>query len=167
MGERYINGSLIASHSLLAYPVVSQAGATRNSAVVITLGATIFTDIGALIVLAICISLGGGDFNFINIAGLLIGLLVYVIAILYGFDQLGRLFFKFSDDNQGNQFLFALLVIFVAAIGAEIIEVEKIVGAFLAGLAVNEVVGNSPIKEKIVFVGTVLFIPIFLSILVS
>ncbi len=154
-------GSLIASHSLLAYPVVSQAGATRNGAVVTTLGATIFTDIGALIVLAICISLGEGNFSPINIAGLLIGLLIYAIAILYGFDQLGRLFFKFSDDNQGNQFLFALLVIFVAAIGAEVIGVEKIVGAFLAGLAVNEVVGNSPVKEKIVFVGTVLFIPIF------
>ena len=52
-------------------------------------------------------------------------------------------------------------MIFVAAIGAEVIGVEKIVGAFLAGLAVNEVVGNSPVKEKIVFVGTVLFIPIF------
>ncbi|MEL6400983.1 MAG: cation:proton antiporter [Cyanobacteria bacterium J06607_6] len=154
-------GSLIASHSLLAYPMVSQAGATRNGAVVTTLGATIFTDIGALIVLAICISLGAGDFSLISIVGLLIGLLLYAIAILYGFDQLGRLFFKFSDDNQGNQFLFALLVIFVAAIGAEVIGVEKIVGAFLAGLAVNEVVGNSPVKEKIVFVGTVLFIPIF------
>ncbi len=161
LASAVLMGSLIASHTLLAYPVVSQAGATRNQAVVTTLGATIFTDVGSLVVLAICISLGEGDFSPVGLAGLLIGLLLYAIAILYGFDLLGRLFFKFSNNNQGNQFLFVLLVIFVAAIGAEIIGVEKIFGAFLAGLAVNEVVGNSPVKEKILFVGTVLFIPIF------
>ncbi|MGF1459537.1 MAG: cation:proton antiporter [Leptolyngbyaceae cyanobacterium] len=154
-------GSLIASHSLLAYPVISQAGVTRNPAVVTTLGATIFTDIGALIVLAICVSLGEGDFSLLNIVRLLVGLSLYAVAILYGFDLLGKIFFRRSDSNQGNQFLFALLVVFIAALGAELIGVEKIVGAFLAGLAINEVVGDSPVKEKIVFVGTVLFVPIF------
>jgi nucleotide-binding universal stress UspA family protein len=46
-------------------------------------------------------------------------------------------------------------------VGAELIGIEKIVGAFLAGLAVNDAVGESPVKEKVVFVGSVLFIPIF------
>ena len=34
-------------------------------------------------------------------------------------------------------------------------------GAFLAGLAVNDVLGEGQVKEKVVFVGSVLFIPIF------
>ena len=154
-------GSLIASHSLLTYPIISQLDVGRNAAVITTLGATIFTDIGALIILAICVSVGEGDFSASRLAGLLIGLGLYAITILFGFDRLGRAFFRRSDNNQGNQFLFVLLAIFIAALGAEIIGVEKIVGAFLTGLAVNEVVGDSPVKEKIVFVGTVLFIPIF------
>ncbi|MEM6837143.1 MAG: cation:proton antiporter [Cyanobacteria bacterium P01_C01_bin.120] len=154
-------GSLIASHSLLTYPILSQFGVTRNKAVITGLGATIFTDIGALIVLAVCVSVGEGDFSTGRLLGLLIGLGIYAIAILVGFNRLGQIFLRRSDNNQGNQFLFILLVIFIAAFGAEVIGVEKIVGAFLAGLAVNEVVGNCPVKEKIVFVGTVLFIPIF------
>jgi Kef-type K+ transport system membrane component KefB/nucleotide-binding universal stress UspA family protein len=154
-------GSLIASHSLLTYPILSQYEVTRNPAVITTLGATIFTDIAALVVLAICISAGSGDFTVASLGQLILGLIIYALVILFGFDRLGREFFRRSGDNQGNQFLFILLVIFVAAIGAEIIGVEKIVGAFLAGLAVNEVVGNTLVKEKVVFVGNVLFIPIF------
>lgn len=154
-------GSLIASHSLLTYPIISEYNVERNPAVVTTLGATIFTDIGALIVLAICVSAGTGDFTLGQLGTLLVGLAIYALVVLVGFDRLGHFFFERSGDNQGNQFLFILLAVFIAAIGAEVIGVEKIVGAFLVGLAVNEVVGNSLVKEKIVFVGNVLFIPIF------
>jgi len=66
-----------------------------------------------------------------------------------------------SSNNEGNQFLFVLLALFLAAVGAEVVGVEKIVGAFLAGLAVNHVLKEGPVKEKVVFVGSVLFIPIF------
>ena len=45
--------------------------------------------------------------------------------------------------------------------GAQVIQVDKIVGAFLAGLAVNDVVGRSPVEEKVKFVGSALFIPFF------
>ena len=45
--------------------------------------------------------------------------------------------------------------------GAELAGVEKIVGAFLAGLAVNSVLPEGRVKEQVIFVGGVLFIPIF------
>lgn len=154
-------GSLIASHSLLTYPIVSDYNVERNPAVVTVLGGTIFTDIAALIVLAICISAGSGEFTLSQLGGLILGLAIYALVVVVGLDRLGHFFFERSGDNQGNQFLFILLAVFLAAIGAEVIGVEKIVGAFLVGLAVNEVVGNSLVKEKIVFVGNVLFIPIF------
>ena len=154
-------GSLIASHSLLAYPIVSDYGVTRNPAVVTTLGATIFTDIAALIVLAVCISASTGNLTLAQLTTLILGLAAYSTAVLIGFNRLGHFFFRKFGDNQGNQFLIIFLAIFVAAIGAEVIGIEKIVGAFLAGLAVNEVVGNSRVKEKVVFIGKVLFIPIF------
>lgn len=154
-------GSLFASHTLLAYPIISRLGVVRNEAVVVTIGATIFTDIGSLLVLAVCVGINEGNFDTLQLARLFISLLIYSALILFGFSWLGKEFFRRSGDEQGNQFLFVLLVVFVSALGAELIGVEKIIGAFLAGLAVNSVVGEGPVKEKVLFVGTVLFVPIF------
>lgn len=154
-------GSLLASHTLLAYPIVRRLGVVNNEAVTVTVGATIFTDIGALLVLAICVGINKGDFSATSLVTLLLSLAIYATAILFGLDWLGKEFFRRTKNDQGNQFLFVLLALFLSSVGAELIGVEQIVGAFLAGLAVNDVVGNGPVKEKVEFVGSVLFIPIF------
>ncbi|NJM77992.1 MAG: universal stress protein [Acaryochloridaceae cyanobacterium RU_4_10] len=154
-------GSLLASHTLLAYPIVSRLGVVNNEAVTVTIGATIFTDTGALLVLAICVGIHQGEFTALSLASLLIGLVLYSATVLFGFDWAGKAFFRRSGDQEGKQFLFILLALFVASVGAQVIGVEKIVGAFLAGLAVNDVLGRSPSREKVEFVGSVLFIPCF------
>ncbi|BBD57326.1 sodium/hydrogen exchanger [Nostoc sp. HK-01] len=157
----FLIGSLLASHTLLAYPIVSRLGVVTNEAVTVTIGATIFTDTGALLVLAICVGIHGGEFSALSLATLLGGLAIYSVVVLFGFDWAGKEFFRRSGDEQSNQFLFILLALFLASVGAQVIGVEKIVGAFLAGLAVNDVLGRSPVKEKIEFIGSVLFIPCF------
>jgi Kef-type K+ transport system membrane component KefB/nucleotide-binding universal stress UspA family protein len=154
-------GSLLASHTLLAYPIVSRLGVVTNEAVTVTIGATIFTDTGALLVLAICVGIHGGGFTPLSLFLLLAGLTVYSLVTLFGLDWAGRAFFRRSGDEEGKQFLFILLALFIASVGAQVIGVEKIVGAFLAGLAVNDVLGRSPTREKVEFVGSVLFIPCF------
>jgi Kef-type K+ transport system membrane component KefB/nucleotide-binding universal stress UspA family protein len=155
-------GSLLASYSLLAYPILSRLGVVSNEAVSITIGAKIFTDTSALLVLAICIALADqGSFNLAKLLVLSGWLTIYAVVVLAGFDWVGKEFFRRSGGDEGNQFLFVLLSVFLAAVGAQLIGVEKIIGAFLAGLAVNEVVGEGPVKEKVLFVGSVLFIPIF------
>lgn len=157
----FLIGSLLASHTLLAYPIVSRLGVVTNEAVTVTIGATIFTDTGALLVLAICVGIHGGEFSALSLATLLGGLAIYSAVVLFGFDWAGKEFFRRSGDEQSNQFLFILLALFLASVGAQVIGVEKIVGAFLAGLAVNDVLGRSPVKEKVEFIGSVLFIPCF------
>ncbi|WP_016950942.1 cation:proton antiporter [Anabaena sp. PCC 7108] len=154
-------GSLLASHTLLAYPIISRLGVIGNEAVTVTIGATIFTDTGALLLLAICVGIHGGDFTAFKLFTLLGGLAIYSVVILFGFNRVGKEFFRRTGEEEGNQFLFILLALFLASVGAQVIGVEKIVGAFLAGLAVNGVLGNSPVKEKVEFVGSVLFIPCF------
>ncbi len=154
-------GSLFASHTLLAYPIISRLGVIANEAVIVTIGATIFTDVGALLVLAVCVAIHAGEFTIFRLLILLGSLIVYSVVVLFGFDWAGKEFFRRSGDEEGNQFLFVLLALFLASVGAQLIGVEKIVGAFLAGIAVNDAVGEGPVKEKVVFVGSVLFIPIF------
>ncbi|MDG2990623.1 cation:proton antiporter [Candidatus Synechococcus calcipolaris G9] len=154
-------GSLLASHTLLAYPIVSRLGVVRNEAITVTIGATIFTDTAALLVLAICVAINKGEFTPVSLIWILSSLAVYSVAVLWGFDWAGKEYFRRSKDDEGSQFLFVLLALFISSIGAQVIGVEQIVGAFLAGLAVNDVLGDSPVKEKVEFVGGVLFIPFF------
>jgi len=154
-------GSLFASHTLLGYPIVQRLGVVRNEAVMVTIGATIFTDIAALLVLAVCISIHAGSFSALGLVGQLVAIVVYSFVILVGLDWAGKEYFRRTGDEQGNQFLFVLLAVFLASVGAQMINVDKIVGAFLAGLAVNDAVGNGPVKEKVEFMGTTLFIPFF------
>ena len=154
-------GSLLASHTLLAYPIVQRLGIVGDEAVTVTVGATIFTDIGSLLVLAICLGINQGDFSALKLLTLLGSLGLYAIAVLFGLKQLGQIFFRKTGKDEGNQFLFVLLSVFLCALVAQLIGVENIIGAFLAGLAINSVIGDGPVKEKTEFMGSVLFIPMF------
>ncbi|NJN00994.1 MAG: universal stress protein [Leptolyngbyaceae cyanobacterium SL_1_1] len=154
-------GSLLASHTLLAYPIVQRLGVVNDEAVTVTVGATIFTDIGSLLVLAICLGISQGDFSAVKLLTLLGSLGLYAIAVLWGLKQLGQVFFQRTGKDEGNQFLFVMLSVFLCALVAQLIGVENIIGAFLAGLAINSVVGDGPVKEKTEFMGSVLFIPLF------
>jgi Kef-type K+ transport system membrane component KefB/nucleotide-binding universal stress UspA family protein len=154
-------GSLLASHTLLAYPIVLRLGVARENSVTVTVGATIFTDIAALLVLAMCVAAQTGELSAQVVIGQLLLMGLYSIAVLFGLDWAGKRYFRRTGDEEGNQFLFVLVAVFMAAVGSQLINVDKIVGAFLAGLAVNDVVGDGPVKEKVEFVGSVLFIPFF------
>jgi Kef-type K+ transport system membrane component KefB len=136
-------------------------GIAREESVGATVGATIFTDIGALLVLAMCVSAEAGDFSAQFVVKQLFLLAVFALVVLFGLDWLGKQYFRRNGDQEGNQFLFVLAAVFLSAIASELVNIEAIVGAFLAGLAVNDVVGNGPVKEKVEFVGGVLFIPFF------
>ncbi len=153
-------GSLLASHTLLADPIVRRLGVIHNEAVSVTIGATIFSDIGALLVLAMCVA-AHFQLSFLPLLGYLGLLISYSIIVLVGFEQAGKKFFRHSGDDERNQFLFLLLSVFLTTLGAQIIGVSNIIGAFLAGLAVNDALDAGPVREKVIFVGSVLFIPIF------
>ncbi|NEQ96766.1 MAG: universal stress protein [Cyanothece sp. SIO2G6] len=154
-------GAIFAPHTLLAYPIVNHLGVLGNEAITVTIGATIFTDVLGLLLLAIAVSIHSGDFSLFSLVAQVLSLVIYAATLLFGLDWAGKWYFRRTGDEQGNQFTFVLLAVFLAAIGAQLINVERIVGAFLAGLAVNDVLGDSPVKEKVEFIGSTLFIPFF------
>jgi Kef-type K+ transport system membrane component KefB len=62
-------GSLLASHTLLGFPIVQRLGLVRNEAVTVTIGATVFTDLASLLVLALCIPIHMAGFSSAAFAG--------------------------------------------------------------------------------------------------
>lgn len=154
-------GSLLSSYTLLAYPIINRLGLTNNEAVGVTIGASIFTDIATLLMLAVCVAIHLQQFNVWQTIALLGWLAVYSVVVLVGFDWVGKEFLRRTGEDEGNQFLFVVTAVFLAALIAQLIGIRTIIAAFFAGLAVNEVIGDGPVKQKIVFVGSVLFIPIF------
>lgn len=155
-------GCLLASHSLLAYPIINRLGVANNKAVTMTMGARIFTDIGTLLILTICISsFHSGEFSFTQIMNILAKVIIYFLIILVGLDWINKEFLRHSGDDDSNQFLCVLMSVFLTVVTAQLMGLSTIVGFFLAGLAVNQAIGKGLVKEKLVFIGSVLFIPIF------
>ena len=154
-------GSVFASHTLLGYPIVQRLGLVRNEAVTVTIGATIFTDIAALLVVAVCIPIHTAGFSPAAFGLQVLELAVYIPVVLIVLSRAAHfLMWRFRAQKEG-QLLIMLLTVVVAAIGAEAIHLEGIIGAFLAGLAVNQAVQHSKAKEELEFLGNALFIPAF------
>ena len=154
-------GSLLASHTLLGFPIVQRLGLASNEAVTVTVGATILTDLGALLVLAICLPVHSIGFQLGSFLVQLAQLAIYVPAVLFGLSVLVRRLLRRLGDTQENEFFLILLVMVLAAEGAELTHLEPIIGAFLAGLAVNRSIAQSEAKRQLEFLGNTLFIPMF------
>jgi Kef-type K+ transport system membrane component KefB len=154
-------GSLLASHTLLAAPVVVKLGATRLEPVAVTFGATVMSDTLSLVVFAVCVSTFQKGFSVSALAVQLIEIAIFIPLILFGLSRLGAWLLKKVSDEENAYFALMLLVMAVAAALAALINLPGIVGAFLAGLAVNAAVHDQPAKEKLKFFGDSLFIPIF------
>jgi Kef-type K+ transport system membrane component KefB/nucleotide-binding universal stress UspA family protein len=154
-------GSILASHTPLGYPIVRSYGAMRDESVTVAIGGTIFTDIAALLVLALCMGVGRGDLTAASVVTLLFKVAVYGALVVLLITRFGRLLVQRSVNSDSQLFVAVLLALFAAALGAGVAGVEKIVGAFLAGLAVNAVLPDGRVKEQVVFVGATLFIPVF------
>lgn len=154
-------GSLLASHTLLAATIVTKLGATRLEPIAVTFGATVVSDTLSLVVFAICVSTFQKGFSVPALAVQLIAIAIFVTLILIGLSRLGAYFLRKVEDEENAYFALMLLVMTIAATLSAVIHLPGIVGAFLAGLAVNAAVHDQPAKEKLKFFGDSLFAPIF------
>lgn len=154
--------AMLASHTLIAYPIVSKLGMSKNRAVNVAIGATLIADILALLILAIISDSVKGTLDDQFWWRLAFSVIAMAVVIMFVFPIIGRWFFKRNDDSI-SQYIFVLGIVFLGAFLAEVAGVEAIIGAFLSGLAINRLIPNtSPLMNRIEFVGNALFIPFFL-----
>jgi|AntDeeMinimDraft_5_1070356.scaffolds.fasta_scaffold00355_12 Kef-type K+ transport system membrane component KefB/nucleotide-binding universal stress UspA family protein len=155
--------AIFASHTLLAYPVVNRLGIVKNEAITAAIGGTILTDTLALLVLAVVVAAHEGVLDaafWVELGG---GLALFFVGVWVVVPRISRWFFRTLHQESYYEFLFVMVVLFVAAFLAELVGVEHIVGAFLAGLVLNRLIPSSgPLMNRIEFVGNALFIPFFL-----
>lgn len=154
--------SMYASHTLIAYPIVIRYGINRHRAVGIAVGGTAVTDTLTLLVLAVIGGLYKGETSDMFWVWLVLKVLVLGAIIMYTFPPIARWFFRRYSDNV-VQYIFVMAMVFLGAGLMEIVGMEGILGAFLAGLVFNRLIPHvSPLMNHLEFVGNALFIPYFL-----
>lgn len=154
--------SMYASHTLVAYPIVTRFGISRHRSVSIAVGGTAVTDTLTLLVLAVIGGLFKGETGGFFWVWLVVKVIFLGGLIIYFFPRIGRWFFHRYNDNV-MQFIFVLAMVFLGAGLMEFVGMEGILGAFLAGLVLNRLIPHvSPLMNHLEFVGNALFIPYFL-----
>lgn len=154
--------SMFASHTLIAYPILSKLGVIKNRAVNVAVGGTMITDTLSLLVLAVIVGMATGEVNTKFWVGLSLSLMLFGVVVIFIFPLITRLFLKYYSDSV-SQYIFVLVMVFLGAVLAELAGIEGIIGAFLTGLALNQLIpGNSPLMNRIEFIGNSIFIPFFL-----
>lgn len=154
--------SMFASHTLITYPIINKLGITKNAAVNISVSSTLITNMLALIVLAIIVGMSAGEIDNQFWIRMTLSIIAFTIVITMLFPMIARWFFKrFSDSI--SQYVFVLVMLFMGAALSKLAGIEAIIGAFLAGFALNGLIPRtSPLKNRIDFVGNAIFIPFFL-----
>ena len=158
-----LTASMFATHTLVTYPIVSRMGVSKNQAVPITVGGTIFTDTAALIILAVIINSSMGALDFQFFVKLIISLAVFSVIVFFIIPIIAKWFFEKVESEKYSHYIFVIFIVFLAGFLAELGGIEAIIGAFAAGLALNKLIPHSSVlMNRIEFIGNALFIPIFL-----
>jgi len=159
----FLIASMFATQTLVAYPIVSKLGVSKNEAVAITVGGTIFTDTAVLINLAIIKNLHHQNVDTSFWIILAIKLLLFLFIIFAFIPPITRYFFRHLESEKYSHYIFVLSILFISAFLAQIAGLEPIIGAFAAGLALNSLIPKSgALMNRIEFIGNSLFIPFFL-----
>ena len=155
--------SMFSTHTLVAYPIVSRMGVSKDQAVAITVGGTILTDTAVLLLLAFIMSAGKGEAGTAFWIGLSASAVVFGAIMFLGVPRLTAWFFKKMETEKYSHYIFVLTIVFLAAFLAEAAGVEPIIGAFVSGLVLNRFIPHSSVlMNRIEFIGSSLFIPFFL-----
>ena len=166
----FLLGCIMASNTLIAYPVIGRYGLQKHPSVALSVGSSMISLFLALVMLAalaamysVSSSTGGSSlslpffwlFFLLKLAAFLVGSIMLIPRLTRRFLR------RYSDAVM--QYIFVLSVMFLSAALTSAIGLEGIVGAFISGLILNRYIPHvSPLMNRIEFIGNALFIPYFL-----
>lgn len=154
---------MLATHTLVAYPIVSKLGISKNKAVAITVGGTIIADTTVLVVLAFILGGDNEKFTALNVIIFFTKIIIFFVIMFWITPRISKIFFKKLENEKNFQFIYVLFTVFFSGIIAQLAGLEPIIGAFIAGITLNNLIPHSStLMNRINFIGNSLFIPIFL-----
>ena len=158
----FLLGALMASNTLIAYPIVGRYGLQHKPSVTISVGGSMLALLLALICLAALEAAHGTGGGFFFWVWFFAKVVVFVVLLLVIIPRLTRWFLRRYSDAV-MQFIFVMSMLFMSAALSETIGLEGIVGAFLSGLILNRYIPHvSPLMNRLEFIGNAIFIPYFL-----
>jgi len=154
---------LLATHTLVAYPIVSKLGVSKNTTVAITVGGTILADAVVLTALAVIMENNSGSLNKEFWIKLGVSAAVFTFVLFFIIPRIAKWFFRKLESEKYSHYIFVLSMVFFASFLAHVVGFEPIIGAFMAGLALNSLIPHSSaLMNRIDFIGNSIFIPFFL-----
>ena len=158
----FLLGCIMASNTLIAYPIISRYGLGRDSSVMLSVGSSMISLFLALLMLAALAASYGEDVGITFWLLFILKFAIFLAASIWLIPIMARYFLRRYSDAV-MQFIFVLAVMFLSAAASEAIGVEGIVGAFISGLILNRYIPHvSPLMNRIEFTGNAIFIPYFL-----
>ena len=155
-------GCIMASNTLVAYPIVVRYGLQRSTVTTLSVGASMLSLLIALVVTAALVGSMSGDTGTLFWVMFFVKFVVWCIAMTWLIRHMTRWFLRRYSDSV-MQYIFVLSVMFISAATCELIGLEGILGAFVSGLVLNRFIPNiSPLMNRIEFIGNAIFIPYFL-----
>lgn len=155
-------GCLMASNTLIAYPIVGRYGLQRKPSVTLSVGSSMISLLMALVALTAIVASYGGETSvwfWLLFVGKFVG---YCAAMFLLIPRFTRWFLRRYSDAV-MQFIFVMSMLFMSAAASEAVGLEGIIGAFVAGIILNRYIPHvSPLMNRIEFIGNALFIPYFL-----
>ena len=155
-------GCIMASNTLVAYPIVVRYGLQRSTVTTLSVGASMLSLLIALVVTAALVGSMSGDTGTLFWVMFFVKFVVWCIAMTWLIRHMTRWFLR-RYSGSVMQYIFVLAVMFISAATCELIGLEGILGAFVSGLVLNRFIPNiSPLMNRIEFIGNAIFIPYFL-----
>ena len=155
-------GCIMASNTLIAYPIVGKYGLQAKPSVTLSVGAAMLALFLALVTLAGIVEAVRNHAGWLFWVLFVAKFAVFCAAMIWLIPRLGRWFLRRYSDAV-MQFILVMSILFMSAALSEMIGLEGIFGAFLSGLILNRYIPHlSPLMNRIEFIGNALFIPYFL-----
>ena len=154
--------AIMASNTLIAYPIVGRYGLTRHTSSTLSVGSSMMALFMALIVMASIVNSFHGNGGIVFWLLFILKFVVYCVGLIIVIPRVTRWFLRRYSDAV-MQFIFILAIVFLSAALSDAVGLEGIFGAFMSGLILNRFVPKvSPLMNRIEFTGNALFIPYFL-----
>ena len=158
----FLLGCIMASNTLIAYPIIGRYGLQRHPSVSLSVGSSMISLFMALVMLAAISGTYDGSNGWIYWPLFILKFALFCIGSIILIPKLARYFLRRYSDAV-MQYIFVLGIMFLSAALTSLIGLEGIFGAFFSGLILNRYIPRvSPLMNRIEFIGNALFIPYFL-----